>query len=70
MQVVIHDRLAERREQMGPLQWAERFAGPHAQLADLLDQADEAAVEDARKAAGPDEHKLADRLLNRELDIR
>ncbi|MFC4960727.1 hypothetical protein ACFPFX_30975 [Streptomyces mauvecolor] len=70
VQVVVHDRLAERREQMGPLQWAERFAGPHAQLADLLDQADEAAVEDARKAAGPDEHKLADRLLNRELDIR
>ncbi|MFF9547375.1 hypothetical protein ACF1B4_27765 [Streptomyces albidoflavus] len=70
LQVVVHDRLAERREQMGPLQWAERFAGPHAQLADLLDQADEAAVEDARKAAGPDEHKLADRLLNRELDIR
>ncbi|MFE0142784.1 phage integrase N-terminal domain-containing protein [[Kitasatospora] papulosa] len=70
VQVAVHDRLAERREQMGPLEWAERFAGPHAQLADLLDQADEAAVEDVRKAAGPDEHKLADRLLNRELDIR
>ncbi|MFD3879849.1 hypothetical protein [Streptomyces microflavus] len=70
VQVVVHDRLAERRDQMGPLQWAERFAGPHAQLADLLDQADDAAVEDARKAAGPDEHKLADRLLTRELDIR
>ncbi|MET8013421.1 hypothetical protein ABZU86_16300 [Streptomyces sp. NPDC005271] len=70
LQVVVHDRLAERREQMDPLQWAGRFAGPHAQLADLLDQADEAAVEDARKAAGPAEHKLASRLLNRELDIR
>ncbi|PZT68450.1 hypothetical protein DN402_10505 [Streptomyces sp. SW4] len=70
VQVVVHDRLAERREQMDRLQWAERFAGPHAQLADLLDQADETAVEDARRDAGPDEHKLADRLLNRELDIR
>lgn len=70
LQVVVHDRLAERREQMDPLQWAARFAGPHAQLADLLDQADDAAVEDARKTAGPAEHKLADRLLNRELDIR
>ncbi|MFI5942888.1 hypothetical protein ACIBCB_21890 [Streptomyces uncialis] len=70
VQVVVHDRLTERREQMDRLQWAERFAGPHAQLADLLDQADETAVEDARKAAGPDENKLADRLLNRELDLR
>ncbi|MGV9895153.1 hypothetical protein [Streptomyces tendae] len=70
LQVVVHDRLAERREQMDPLHWAGRFAGPHAQLADLLDQADEAAVEDARKAAGPAEQTLADRLLNRELDIR
>ncbi|MGW7641593.1 hypothetical protein [Streptomyces decoyicus] len=70
LQVVVHDRLAERHKQMSPLQWAERFAGPHAQLADLLDQADDTAVEDARKTAGPDEHKLADRLLNRELDIR
>ncbi|MFE0120332.1 hypothetical protein ACFWZA_19965 [[Kitasatospora] papulosa] len=70
LQVVVHDRLAERREQMSKLQWAERFAGPHAQLADLLDQADDTAVEDARRSVGPDEYKLADRLLNRELDIR
>ncbi|MGW3459739.1 hypothetical protein ACWDE9_09125 [Streptomyces olivaceoviridis] len=70
LQVVVHDRLAERREQMDPRHWAGRFAGPHAQLADLLDQADEAAVEDARKAAGLAEQTLADRLLNRELDIR
>jgi hypothetical protein len=70
LQVVVHDRLAERREQMGKLQWAERFAGPHAQLADLLDQADDTAVEDARRSVGPDERKLADRLLNREIDIR
>lgn len=70
LQVVVHDRLAERREQMDTLQWAKRFAGPHAQLADLLDEHDDAAVEDARKSVGPAEHALADRLLNRELDIR
>ncbi|MEV3845544.1 hypothetical protein AB0L20_18600 [Streptomyces albidoflavus] len=70
LQVLVHDRLAERHKQMDPLQWAGRFAGPHAQLADLLNQADEVAVEDARKAVGPTEHQLADRLLNRELDIR
>ncbi|MGW7363204.1 hypothetical protein ACWGI8_07200 [Streptomyces sp. NPDC054841] len=70
LQVVVHDRLAERRDQMDTLRWAQRFAGPHAQLADLLDEHDAAAVEDARKGAGPAEHALADRLLNRELDIR
>ncbi|MFE6164943.1 hypothetical protein ACFQ7F_39215 [Streptomyces sp. NPDC056486] len=70
VQVVVHDRLAERREQMDTLQWAQRFAAPHAQLADLLDQHDEAAVEDARHQAGAAEHALADRFLNRELDLR
>ncbi|MGW3939831.1 hypothetical protein [Streptomyces phaeochromogenes] len=70
LQVVVHDRLAEKREQMSALQWAERFSGPHAQLADLLDQADDTAVKDARSTAGPDEYRLADRLLNREFDIR
>jgi hypothetical protein len=70
LQVVVHDRLAQRRDQMDTLQWANRFAGPHAQLADLLDQHDSAAVADARTSVGPAEHALADRLLNRELDIR
>ncbi|WP_216918054.1 hypothetical protein [Nocardia noduli] len=70
LQVIVHDRLTERREQMNTLYWAQRFAGPHAQLADLLEQHDRAAVEDARTGAGPTERALADRLLNRELDIR
>ncbi|MEU4814913.1 hypothetical protein AB0G03_04600 [Micromonospora aurantiaca] len=70
IQVLVHDRLAERRRQMTALQWAQRFAAPHARLADLLDQCDAAAVEDARASAGEAEHALADRLLNRELDIR
>lgn len=70
LQVIVHDRLAQRREQMNALHWAQRFAGPHAQLADLLEQHDRVAVEDARTSAGAAEHALADRLLNRELDIR
>ncbi|MET7772005.1 hypothetical protein [Nocardia sp. NPDC005366] len=70
LQVIVHDRLTQRREQMNALHWAQRFAAPHAQLADLLEQHDRAAVEDARTSAGPAEHALADRLLNRELDIR
>lgn len=70
VQVLVHNRLAERRGQMDPLQWAERFAAPHAQLADLLDQQDEAAVADARRGATDAERSLAERFLNRELDLR
>ncbi|MFJ2745847.1 hypothetical protein ACIO3O_40020 [Streptomyces sp. NPDC087440] len=70
VQVVVHDRLADRREQMDTLRWAQRFAGPHAQLADLLAQHDATAVEDARQSAGAAEHALAERLLNGELDLR
>jgi len=70
VQVLIHDRLAERREQMDPLQWAGRFAGPHAQLADLLDQHDDVAVSDARQGATDTDRSLAERFLNRELDLQ
>ncbi|MFD5063821.1 MULTISPECIES: hypothetical protein [unclassified Streptomyces] len=70
VQVLVHDRLEERREQLDSLQWAQRFAAPHAQLADLIDQHDEAAVADARRGAGASERALADRFLNRELDLR
>lgn len=70
VQVLVHDRLAERREQMDPLQWAQRFSGPHARLADLLDQHGEAAVADARRGATDGDRRLAERFLNRELDLR
>ncbi|MFF1715545.1 hypothetical protein [Streptomyces sp. NPDC058268] len=70
LQVLVHDRLAQRREQMDPLQWAQRFAGPHERLADLLDQHDEMAVADARRDATEAERSLAERFLNRELDLR
>ncbi|MEU5108171.1 hypothetical protein AB0H07_38940 [Streptomyces sp. NPDC021354] len=70
VQVLVHDRLEERREQMDPLQWAARFAGPHAQLADLLGEHDETAVADARRDATAADRRLVDRFLNRELDLR
>ncbi|WP_406721915.1 hypothetical protein OG968_03010 [Streptomyces althioticus] len=70
VQVLVYDRLAERREQMDALQWAERFAGPHERLADLLGQHDETAVADARREATEVDRALAERFLNRELDLR
>jgi hypothetical protein len=33
-QVHVHDELAARRTAMTPLRWTQRFADPHAQLAD------------------------------------
>ncbi|MFF2185090.1 hypothetical protein [Streptomyces sp. NPDC058155] len=70
VQVLIHDRLLQRRDEMDVLRWAERFAGPHAQLADLLDQHDEATVTDGRLKVTESDRALADRFLNRELDLR
>ncbi|MFD7627547.1 hypothetical protein ACFV7Q_16160 [Streptomyces sp. NPDC059851] len=70
LQVLIHDRLAERRLQMDALDWARRFAGPHAQLADLLARHDGAVVADARGRIGAGEEALAARFLGRELDLR
>ncbi|MER6282464.1 hypothetical protein [Streptomyces sviceus] len=70
VQVLVHDRLVERREQVDALRWASRFAGPQAQLADLLAEHDESAVADAREGATDADHALVDRFLNRELDLR
>jgi hypothetical protein len=70
VQVLVHDRIAERRAQLPALQWAQRFAAPHAQLADLLDQHSEAAVDDARAAVTDDDRALVARFLDRELDLR
>lgn len=70
VQVLVLERLAERREQMNALQWAQRFAGPHDRLTDLIDQHDDAAVQDARQAATAADRLLVERFLNRELDLR
>lgn len=69
-QVLVHDALSQRREQMDPLQWAQRFALPHAQLTDLLGQHDETAIADARRNATDAGRAMVDRFLKRELDLR
>ncbi|MFI7298588.1 hypothetical protein [Streptomyces sp. NPDC050121] len=70
LQVLVHDRLAERRAEMTPLQWTQRFALPHAQLADLISQHDEADLADARANITDADRAVVTRFLNRELDLR
>jgi hypothetical protein len=69
-QVLVHDALSQRREQIDVLQWAQRFARPHAQLTDLLGQHDQAALADARRNATDADRAMVDRFLRRELDLR
>ncbi|MEU3175416.1 hypothetical protein [Streptomyces sp. NPDC007000] len=70
IQVLVHDQLEVRRQQLDALQWAERFALAHAQLTDLLGQHDEQDVHDARDGATKADQHLVDRFLNREFDLR
>jgi hypothetical protein len=67
--VVARDALDDRRAALAPLTWAERFAAPHAQLTDLLDQFPQPAVAAARRDATENDRRLVTRLLNRELDL-
>ena len=68
-QVRVHDELERRKAAVTPLRWAQRFALPHAQLADLLGRAGAAAVTDARAAVTVREQALVDRFLDRDLDL-
>ncbi|MCU7705107.1 hypothetical protein ACGILS_02350 [Streptomyces albidoflavus] len=70
IQVLVHDRIVERRAQLPALQWAQRFAAPHAQLADLLSRHSKTALDDARAAATEADRALVTRFLDRELDLR
>jgi hypothetical protein len=67
--VVARDALDERRADLDPLTWTLRFAAPHAQLTDLLEQFPLPAVAAARQDATEDDRRLVGRLLNRELDL-
>jgi hypothetical protein len=69
VQVLVHDELAGRRPAVTPLRWTQRFALPHAQLADLLERAGPVAVADARAAITDADRALATRFLRRELDL-
>jgi hypothetical protein len=68
VQVLVHDELLARRTRMTPLAWAQRFAAPATQLADLLAQYGPGAVADARANATDSQRELVDRFLSRELD--
>ncbi|MGX1972513.1 hypothetical protein [Streptomyces kronopolitis] len=70
IQALIHDRLAARRAEMTPREWTQRFALPHAQLANLLSQHDEVDVADARANATDSDRAVVTRFLNREFDLR
>lgn len=70
VQVLVHDRIAERRAQLPALQWAQRFAAPHAQLTDLLSRHSKAALDDAQAATTEADRVLVTRFLDRELDLR
>ncbi|MET8428809.1 hypothetical protein [Nocardia sp. NPDC004860] len=70
IQVLVHDRLEARKSEMTPLTWVQRFALPHAQLADLLASHDDIAVADARSAGTDTDRAVVERFLNRELDLR
>jgi hypothetical protein len=68
IQVLVHDGLAAHRPEMTPLRWAQHFAGPFAQLSDLLDRFPEAMLRDARTRATNTDHALVQRFLSRGLD--
>jgi hypothetical protein len=65
----VHDRLLARRPELQPLRWAERFAGPVAQLAELLARFPERAVAAARTEITAGQHALIERFLTRGLDL-
>lgn len=69
LQVLVHDRLEARKAAVTPMRWAQRFALAHSQLTDLLDRAGAVAVADARSVSTSADVELAERFLNRELDL-
>jgi len=69
VQVLTLDALQQRRADLTPLQWAQRYAAPHAQLGDLLALFPQTAIDAARRDATDEQHHLVRRFLNRELDL-
>ena len=70
MIVATHDRLREQDAAMTPLRWAQRFAGPVAQLADIMDRFPASVIEDARTQISTRQQHLVNQLLSRSLDLR
>ena len=70
VQILVLDRLTDRRHHMTPLAWTTRFALPHAQLSDVLARYDDDDLNAARAAIDESHHEIVGRFLNRELDLR
>lgn len=68
--VAVHDRLQDKAREMTPLRWAQRFAGPVAQLADITGRYPPAMIADAREQLTDQQHELVDRFLAQALDVR
>lgn len=69
IQIAVHDEMLRRRDTVTPLRWAQRFAAVHSQLSDLLERSGDAATDDARASITPIQRQIAERFLDRELDI-
>ncbi|MFE5562383.1 hypothetical protein [Streptomyces sp. NPDC056544] len=67
--VAVHEGLEARKQEMTPLRWAERFAGPVAQLADLLAAFPTAMIATTRAELTAEQRALAERFLTRGLDL-
>jgi hypothetical protein len=67
--VDVHDRLRAKAKEMTPLRWAKRFAGPVAQLEDIMSRYPTAVVQDARVQVGSAQKQLVERFLSRSLDV-
>ncbi|MCX3059650.1 hypothetical protein [Streptomyces beihaiensis] len=68
VQILVLDGLEAHRAETPPARWAQRFALPHAQLAELISRHPPAAVTRAREQPTPADRRLVERFLARELD--
>ncbi|MFJ1549805.1 hypothetical protein [Streptomyces sp. NPDC088246] len=67
--VAVHEGLKARKQEMTPLRWAERFAGPVTQLADLLASFPTAMIATTRTEITAEQRALVERFLTRGLDL-
>ncbi len=67
--VAVHEGLEARKQEMTPLRWAERFAGPVAQLADLLASFPTATIATTRTEITAEQRALVQLFLTRGLDL-
>jgi hypothetical protein len=67
--IAVQEGLEARKPEMTPLRWAERFAGPVAQLADLLASFPTATIATTRTEISAEQRALVERFLTRGLDL-